>query len=107
MKLRTALFFEWLEVDDGIDGKLLSFKCVPQVQTFWDTGGPNKEVDGVFRVREKMKIADIKLVWSDAKISEALKGKMDGDPDAATNLVEASYRDWSDKLVRRLAARQA
>jgi len=95
----TDLAVGWanLIIDDGIDGKLLSFKCVPQVQTFWDTGGPNKEVDGVFRVREKVRIMDIPLIWQDAKISQALQGKADGDPDATTNLVEASYRDWSDK----------
>lgn len=92
-----AIGWSTLIVDDGIDGKLLSFKCVPQSQTFWDTGGPNKETDGVFRVREKCRIMDIKYIWPDAKISDALKGKMKGDPDATTNLVEASYRDWSKK----------
>jgi len=94
-----AVGWSTLTIDDGIDGKLLSFKCVPQVQTFWDTGGPNKEVDGVFRVREKVRIADIKLIWPDATVSEALQGKLKGDPDAVTNLVEASYRDWHDKTT--------
>ena len=92
-----AIGWSTLIIDDGIDGKLLSFKCIPQCQTFWDVGGPNREVDGVFRVRYKMKINDIKLVWPDATISEALKGKAKGDPDAVTNLVEANYRDWEDK----------
>ncbi len=92
-----AIGWSTLIVDDGIDGKLLSFKCIPQCQTFWDVGGPNREPDGVFRVREKIKIRDIKLIWPDATISEALQGKMKGDPDATTNLVEASYRDWDDK----------
>jgi len=95
----TDLAIGWanLIIEDGIDGKLLAFKCVPQCQTFWDTGGPMKEVDGVFRVREKIKINDIKLIWPDAIISDALQGKAAGDPDATTNLVEASYRDWHDK----------
>jgi hypothetical protein len=92
-----AVGWSTLTIDDGIDGKLLSFKCVPQCQTFWDVGGPMKEVDGVFRVREKVRISEIKLIWPDATVSEALKGKMKGDPDAVTNLVEASYRDWDDK----------
>ena len=92
-----AVGWSTLIIDDGIDGKLLSFKALPQCQTFWDTGGPMKEVDGVFRVREKIRIRDIKLIWPGATISEALKGKMNGDPDATTNLVEASYRDWDDK----------
>lgn len=86
-----------LIVDDGIDGKLLSFKCIPQAQCFWDTGGPNKEVDGVFRVREKIRIKDIPLIWPDAKLSDVLRGKAESNPDAMTNLVEASYRDWSKK----------
>jgi len=90
-----AIGWSTLIVDDGIDGKLLQFKCIPQAHTFWDTG-PNKEVDGVFRVREKVRIADIKLIWSDAVISEDLQGKLKGNPDAVTNLVEASYRDWQD-----------
>ena len=95
----TDLAVGWgsLIINDGIDGKLLSFKCIPQSHCFWDTGGPNKEVDGVFRIREKVKINDIKLIWPDAKISDALQGKLRGDPDAMTNLVEASYRDWSKK----------
>ena len=91
-----AVGWSTLIIDDGIDGKLLSFKCVPQCQTFWDTGGPNKEVDGVFRVREKVRIKDIKVIWPDATISEALQGKAEGDPEATTNLVEASYRNWED-----------
>jgi len=90
-----AIGWSTLIIDDGHDGKLLNFKCVPQSHTFWDTA-PNKEVDGVFRIREKVRIADISLIWPDAKISDSLKGKMDGDPDAVTNLVEASYRDWQD-----------
>lgn len=92
-----AVGWSTLIIDDGIDGKLLSFKCVPQSQTFWDIGGPTREVDGVFRVREKIKINDIKLIWPDAIISDALQGKVKGDMDATTNLVEASYRDWDDK----------
>jgi len=96
-----AIGWSTLIIDDGVDGKLLSFKCVPQCQTFWDTGGPNKEVDGVFRVRHKVRIKDIKLIWPDAKISDALQGKADGDPEATTNLVEASYRDWSRKETPR------
>ena len=92
-----AIGWSTLIIDDGIDGKLLSFKCVPQCQTFWDVGGPNCEVDGVFRVRYKTKINDIKYIWPDAKISDALQAKADGDPDAETNLVEASYRNWSEK----------
>lgn len=85
-----------LIVEDGRDGKLLNFKCIPQSHTFWDVG-PNKEVDGVFRIREKVRIKDIKTIWPDAKISETLEGKMKGDPDACTNLVEASYRDWMEQ----------
>jgi hypothetical protein len=91
-----AVGWSTLTINDGIDGNLLSFKCIPQCQTFWDIGGPNREVDGVFRVRYKTKINDIKLIWPDAKISAALQGKADGDPDATTNLVEASYRDWKE-----------
>lgn len=90
-----AIGWSTLIIDDGIDGKLLSFKCVPQSQTFWDTGGPNKEVDGIFRIREKIRIADIKVIWPDATISDQLQGKMNGDKDATTNLVEACYRDWT------------
>ena len=90
-----AIGWSTLIVGDGYDGKLLNFKCVPQSHTFWDVG-PNKEEDGVFRVREKVRIADIKLIWSDAHISDQLKGKVAGDPDATTNLVEASYRDWNE-----------
>ena len=85
-----------LIVEDGIDGKLLKFKCVPQCHSFWDLG-PDKQVDGVFRVREKVRIADIKKIWPDATVSETLKGKAAGDPNASTNLVEASYRDWDNK----------
>ena len=92
-----AIGWSTLIIDDGIDGRLLSFKAVPQCQTFWDTGGPVKEVDGVFRVREKIRIADIQLIWPDATLSETLKGKLQGNPDAVTNLVEASYRNWDDK----------
>jgi len=92
-----AVGWSTLIIDDGIDGKLLSFKCVPQCQTFWDVGGPNREPDGVFRVREKIRIDTIKLIWPDATVSEALKGKLKGNPDATTNLVEANYRDWDDK----------
>ncbi|TFH60918.1 MAG: hypothetical protein E4G91_08320 [Candidatus Zixiibacteriota bacterium] len=91
-----AVGWSTLIIDDGIDGKLLSFKCIPQCQTFWDVGGPNREPDGVFRVREKIKIADIKTIWPDAIVSDMLKGKLKGDPDATTNLVEANYRDWKD-----------
>jgi hypothetical protein len=91
-----AIGWSTLIIDDGHDGKLLNFKCIPQSHTFWDTG-PNKEVDGVFRVREKVRIADIKLIWPDAQISASLQGKLDGNPDAVTNLVEASYRDWDEK----------
>lgn len=85
-----------LIVDDGVDGKLLQFKCIPQCQVYWDTG-PFKEVDGVFRVREKIRILDIKTIWPDATVSEALIDKTKDNPDATTNLVEASYRDWSEK----------
>jgi len=92
-----AVGWSTLTIDDGIDGKLLSFKAIPQVHCFWDTGGPGKEVDGVFRVRANIRISEIKLIWPDATISEALKGKMKGDMNATTNLVEASYRDWEDK----------
>ena len=84
-----------LIIEDGRDGKLLNFKCVPQSHTFWDVG-PNGEVDGVFRVREKVRIADITLIWPNAKLSATLEGKLKGDPDAVTNLVEASYRNWHD-----------
>jgi len=91
-----AVGWSTLLIDDGIDGKLLSFKAIPQVHCFWDTGGPTNDVDGVFRVREKIKIRDIKLLWPDATISDVLKGKMDGDIEATTNLVEANYRDWDD-----------
>ncbi len=92
-----AVGWSTLFIDDGIDGQLLAFKALPQCQTFWDTGGPMKQVDGVFRVREKIRINDIKLIWPDALISETLKGKVAGDADATTNLVEASYRNWDDK----------
>jgi len=91
-----AVGWSTMTIDDGIDGKLLSFKALPQCQTFWDTGGPNKDVDGVFRVRANVKIRDIKLIWPGATISETLKGKMNGDIDAETNLVEGSYRDWEE-----------
>ena len=92
-----AVGWSTLTIEDGIDGRLLAFKTIPQVHCFWDTGGPMKEVDGVFRVRANIRINEIKLIWPDATISEALKGKMKGDPDATTNLVEANYRDWDDK----------
>ena len=92
-----AIGWSTLIIDDGIDGKLLSFKAVPQCQTFWDIGGPINEPDGVFRVREKIRIADIQIIWPDAIISETLKGKLQGNPEATTNLVEASYRNWDDK----------
>lgn len=90
-----AIGWSTLIIEDGRDGKLLNFKCVPQSHTFWDVG-PNKEVDGVFRIREKVRIADLKRIWPDAKISASLQGKMQGSPDAATSLVEASYRDWDE-----------
>ena len=92
-----AIGWSTLHIDDGIDGKLLSFKAVPQIHCFWDTGGPTKEVDGVFRVREKIKIREIRHIWPGATISEQLKGKMNGDDNAETNLVEASYRDWDEQ----------
>jgi len=87
-------------VEDGIDGKLLNFKTVPQSHTFWDTG-PFKTVDGVFRIREAVRIADIQTIWPDATISEQLKGKLNGNPDAETNLIEASYRDWDELNTQR------
>lgn len=92
----TDLAIGWstLIVDDGRDGRYLEFKCVPQSHTFWDVG-PDKSVDGVFRVREGVKIADIRTIWPEATLSDSLQGKMKGNPDAKTNLVEASYRDWS------------
>lgn len=95
-ELLTDIGIGWstMHIDDGMDGKLLSFKCIPQSHTFWDTG-PFKMVDGVFRVREKVRIADLKTIWPEASVSENLKGKLASDPDAVTNLIEASYRDWS------------
>lgn len=82
-------------VTDGTDGKLLNFKCIPQSHTYWDVG-PFKTVDGVFRIREDVKIADLKTIWPDAKVSAALIGKMRGNPEATTDLIEASYRDWAE-----------
>ncbi len=90
-----AIGWSTMIVEDGTDGKLLQFKCVPQSHTFWDVG-PNKEVDGVFRVREKVRIADIKIIWPDATLSQDLQAKLAGDENAMTNLVEASYRNWKD-----------
>ena len=98
-ELITDLGVGWstMIIEDGeVDGRLLNFKTVPQSHTFWDIG-PNKMVDGVFRVREKVRIADIKLIWNDATLSDDLVGKLAGDPDAVTNLVEMSYRDWDRK----------
>lgn len=83
-----------LIVEDGIDGKLLNFKCVPQCHCYWDTGGKFKQIDGVFRVRTNVRIAELTTIWPDATISKQLQGKMKSDPDCKTNLVEASYRDW-------------
>jgi len=96
-ELLTDIGIGWstMIIEDGRDGRLINFKCVPQSHTYWDTG-PFKMVDGVFRVRENVRIADLKTIWADATISEQLQGKLRGNPDAVTNLVEASYRDWDE-----------
>jgi len=97
-ELITDLAIGWgtQSIDDGRDGELLSFKTIPQSHSYWDVG-PFKQVDGVFRVREKVKILDIKTIWPDATISSDLEGKAKSNPDAATALVEASYRNWDDR----------
>jgi hypothetical protein len=97
-EITTDLALGWgtMNVDDGRDGEMLAFKTIPQSHTYWDVG-PFKTVDGVFRVREKVKILDIKTIWPDAEISESLQGKADSDPTACTALVEASYRNWDEQ----------
>lgn len=96
-ELMTDIAIGWSTqiIDEGRDGALLNFKTIPQSHCYWDTG-PFKMVDGVFRVREKVKISDLKVIWPKAIISDDLKGKMKGNPDAVTAVVEASYRDWKE-----------
>jgi hypothetical protein len=91
-----AVGWSTMIVDDGDDGQLLKFKTLPQCQTFWDTG-PFKQVDGVFRIRHGVRLIDIQTIWPKAKLSEELQGKLTSDKEAKTDLVEASYRDWSEK----------
>lgn len=81
-------------VDNGDDGKLIKFKTLPQCHTFWDLG-PFKQVDGVFRVRHGVRLQDIKAIWPKASLSDELLGKLKQDPEAKTDLIEASYRDWT------------
>jgi hypothetical protein len=83
-------------ITPGTDGAQLNFKTVPQSHCFWDVG-PFKKVDGVFRIREKVKINDLKTIWPRATISETLLGKAASNPDAATDLIEGSYRDWENR----------
>ena len=91
-----AVGWSTMTVNDGVDGKLLSFKTIPQSHVYWDTG-PFKDVDGVFRIRESVKIHDLKTMFGmDAKISQDLAGKAKSNPDATTDLIEACYRDWKD-----------
>jgi hypothetical protein len=96
-ELTTDLAVGWgtQSIEDGRDGELIAFKTIPQSHCYWDTG-PFKQVDGMFRVREKVKIVDIKTIWPDAKVSDSLAGKAISNPNAETALVEASYRNWDE-----------
>ena len=90
-----AVGWSTMTVDEGRDGKLLAFKTLPQSHCFWDIS-PYGCVDGIFRIRTNVRIDQLKAIWPKAKISDTLQGKLKGDPDCKTDLVEASYRDWSD-----------
>lgn len=80
-------------IEEGRDASPLKFKTIPQCHSYFDSG-PFGSVDGVFRVRNNVKISEIRTLYPKAKLSDTLQGKMQGNPDATTNLVEATYRDW-------------
>ena len=82
--------------DDSL--KTLDFASVP-MHTVYLEEGPFGGIDGQYRVQTP-KAEDIALLWPDAKLTNNIKDKIDGntqsrDGETKVKILECTHRDWS------------
>jgi hypothetical protein len=82
-------------IEEGDETNPIKFLSVPQTQMILDSG-PFDQIDGVYRERT-VKAKDIKTIWPKAKLNSQLTNKIQQQPDANCALIDAVYRDWSDR----------
>jgi len=82
-------------IEEGDEVNPVKFLSVPQTQVILDSG-PFDQIDGVYRERV-VKAKDLKVVWPKAKLGSQLTNKISQKPDSNCSLIDAVYRDWSDK----------
>jgi len=82
-------------IEEGDEKNPVNFLSVPLSQVILDSG-PFDDIDGVFRERN-VKGKDIQTIWPKAKLSQDLKDRIIRNPDSKVSLIDATYRDWSNK----------
>ena len=82
-----------LLVEEGDAVSPVRFQAVPLSHITLEAG-PDDSIGSVYRTR-KMRLADVNIVWPEAKIPDQSVAKLRNNPDMMVDLIECTIRDYT------------